>query len=178
MAYAGIHRLRIMPHIVVWEFTFFLPRHLDDTPLPWHNKGMRGKRPSTKGLIIMTRTHIITGDGTHYEEVGATKARNRKILRRVIGLAATLATAIFLSAVIIGFSQAATPTALPKPLAGALTACKGVDARWQGYCIGLYLRPAHKDANTFTPAGPALVKECLDQYKGQELASCLTQPTD
>lgn len=133
---------------------------------------------TTKGLIIMTRTHIITGDGTHYEEVGATKARNRKIFRRVIGIAATLATAIFLSAVIIGFSQAATPTALPKPLAGALTACKGVDARWQGYCIGLYLRPAHKDANTFTPAGPALVKECLDQYRGQELASCLTQPTD
>lgn len=29
MAYAGIHSLRIMPHIAVWEFTFFLPKGLD-----------------------------------------------------------------------------------------------------------------------------------------------------
>jgi len=126
----------------------------------------------------MTRTHIITADGTHFEEVDATKARTRKIIRRTIGIAATLLTAIFLSAVIIGFSKAATPTPapLPKPLAGALKACEGIDARYQGYCIGLYLRPSVKIDNTFTPAGPALVKECRDQYRGQELASCLTQP--
>lgn len=131
--------------------------------------------------MIMTRTHIITADGTHFEEIGAKKARNRKILRRVIGITATLLTAIFLSAVIIGFSKAATPTpgadiALPKPLAGALRACQGIDPRWQGYCIALYLRPAYDIANTHTPAGPALVKECREGYEGQELASCLTQP--
>lgn len=126
--------------------------------------------------MIMTRTHIITADGTHFEEIGATQARNRKIFRRVIGIAATLATAIFLSAVIIGFSQAATPAPLPKPIAGALKACHGIDARWQGYCIALYLRPAYDIANTHTPAGPALVKECREGYEGQELAFCLTQP--
>lgn len=137
---------------------------------------------ATKGLMIMTRTHIITADGTHFEEVGAKKARTRKIIRRVIGITATLVTAIFLSAVIIGFSKAATPStpgadiALPKPLAGALSACHGIDPRWQGYCIALYLRPAYDIDNTHTPAGPALVKECRDQYRGQELASCLTQP--
>lgn len=126
----------------------------------------------------MPRTHIITADGTHFEEVGATKVRTRKIIRRTIGFAATLLTAIFLSAVIIGFSKAATPTPapLPKPLPAAIKVCEGVDARWQGACIALALRPSYKIDNTVTPNGIALVKECRDQYRGSELAYCLTQP--
>lgn len=126
----------------------------------------------------MPRTHIITADGTHFEEVGATKARTRKIIRRTIGIAATLLTAIFLSAVIIGFSKAGAPTPapLPKPLPAALKACDGVDARYQGACIALALRPSYTIDNTHTPNGIALVAECRDQYRGQELISCLTQP--
>jgi hypothetical protein len=124
----------------------------------------------------MPRTHIITADGTHFEEIGAQRATRRKIIRRLIGIGATLITAIFLSAVIIGFSRAASPTPLPRPLPAALSACKGIDARWQGACISLALRPAYTINNTHTPNGIALVKECRDQYRGQELAYCLTQP--
>lgn len=48
-------------------------------------------------------------------------------------------------------------------------------------CVKLYLRPAtthHQADGTVTsdPAGPTLVAECLSQYQGVELHSCLTQP--
>lgn len=48
-------------------------------------------------------------------------------------------------------------------------------------CVKLYLRPAtthHQADGTVTsdPAGSALVAECLSQYMGVELHSCLTQP--
>jgi len=50
-------------------------------------------------------------------------------------------------------------------------------------CVKLYLRPAtthHQADGTVTsdPAGPALVAECLSQYRGVELHSCLTQPAN
>jgi hypothetical protein len=129
----------------------------------------------------MTRTHIIAGDGTRF----VPQQRKWVLLRATAYITFLVITALFLSAAVIGFHRAAiegTPSpaassiTLPKPLPAALRACRTVPTRFQGYCIGLYLRPAYTINRVYTPAGPALVKECLDQYRGGELAYCLTQP--
>lgn len=130
----------------------------------------------------MTRTHIIAGDGTRY----VPQKQKWVLARSAAYLVFILLTALFVAAAVIGFHRAATaPTTpspvassitLPKPLPAALKACRTVPTRFQGYCIGLYLRPAYTIDRVHTPAGPALVKECIEQYKGQELAFCLTQP--
>jgi hypothetical protein len=119
----------------------------------------------------MARTHIIAGDGTHF----VARGRGKVIARRAIGTAALLITALFLSAAIIGLNRAATAPA-PMNIILAQKACAPAPATMQGACIALALRPAYDINNTHTPNGIALVTECLDQYKGQELISCFTQP--
>lgn len=56
-----------------------------------------------KGLIIMTRTHIIAADGTRFVAQG----QGARITRRILAAAFLIITALFLSAAIIGFSRAA-----------------------------------------------------------------------
>lgn len=79
-------------------------------------------------------------------------------------------------------APAAHSIALPKPLPAALRACRTAPRQYQGYCIGLYLRPAYTltqadGTKIHTPAGPALVKECMTQgLDHSELGYCLTQP--
>lgn len=67
-------------------------------------------------------------------------------------------------------------------LRSAIKACAvpAVSRRDLGACVSLYLRPAtwSRDHRTYTPQGSALVAECLDQYRGEELHYCLTQPAD
>lgn len=55
-------------------------------------------------------------------------------------------------------------------------ACKIATARMKQDCYALYLRKAWADPRgSFTPDGKALVKECISQYRGRELADCFTQ---
>lgn len=129
----------------------------------------------------MTRTYITAGDGTLYRAEGMV-ARN---IRRCLRTAFFLLLAIFASAAIIGLQRAAiAPTSAPAPTATKITVIKIADAKKACVkapkgsmqdCLALYLRHAWSDARTFTPAGPALVKECFSQYRGRELADCLTQ---
>lgn len=160
----------------------------------------------------MTRTHIIAGDGTRFVAQGTA----RRTTRRLIGAAALITTALFLSAAVIGLNRAAIAPAtpshtdlsilatarnanpdadcalewnesqqgfeaictppLPANLRAALALCDRTPRPSQGACIALALRPAYDIANTHTPNGIALVKECLADYRGAELISCLTQP--
>jgi hypothetical protein len=129
----------------------------------------------------MQRTYITSADGTLFESI----SYRRRVFRLALAGIATLIFAFFATAGAIGLKQAAdqgapSPAAssitLPKPLPAALNACRTVPTRFQGYCVGLYLRPAYTIGRVHTPAGPALVKECIDQYRGGELAYCLTQP--
>lgn len=63
----------------------------------------------------------------------------------------------------------------------ALKACEEVPDNAREACIALYLRPAYdldmgENGASHTPAGPALVKECTDQYTDRdELTMCLSQ---
>lgn len=129
------------------------------------------------------RTHIISADGTTF--VATPKATRTR--RKIIALACGIAAAPFMLAALVGIGLAATGNATPPidnpaPLDKAITACADAPAQFQGYCIGLYLRPAYDldmgDAGaSHTPAGPALVQECLEQgLDREELGACLTQP--
>lgn len=68
---------------------------------------------------------------------------------------------------------AATVKATWLPIARA--ACAKAPRGAMQDCLALYMRGAWFDARTYTPAGPALVKECISQYRGAELADCFTQ---
>lgn len=57
----------------------------------------------------------------------------------------------------------------------AKKACRRAPRGSMQDCLALYLRRDWHDTRTYTPAGPALVKECISQYRGTELADCLTQ---
>jgi len=174
----------------------------------------------------MTRTHIISADGTTYEAIPARTALRRKIIRRIIAGTAILITALFLSAAIIGLQKAAIEGTKQGPNATdyatlrdaqkanpnsdcyfewnevqnafevicsgqpsmhhtaastiSLTtikkACRIATRAMKQDCYALYLRRDWADPRgSYTPAGPALVKECIDQYRGRELADCFTQ---
>lgn len=125
-------------------------------------------------------TYIIGADGTRYVKETQVKRRRAKIT----AIVALLASTPFMVAAAMGLGMAArgeTPSDLPTPLPAAVKACDKVIDQYQGYCIGLYLRPAYEidlgeGAMSYTPAGPALVKECTDQYTDRdELGMCLTQ---
>jgi len=130
--------------------------------------------------MIMPRTYIIAADGTRYIPEGTAR---RSAKRTALAIFAII-TALFLAAAIIGLTKGAqgdynaAPTASATPvikLSDAQRACKGAPKKIGSSCLELYLRNAWRTPSTFTPAGPALVKECFDQYRGIELADCLTQ---
>lgn len=55
-------------------------------------------------------------------------------------------------------------------------ACKVATKGMKQDCYALYLRKAWADPRgSYTPDGKALVKECISQYRGVELADCFTQ---
>lgn len=144
----------------------------------------------------MARTYIISADGTQFEATTVAQARRRRTAFRSMKALTIIAAIPFLIAAFVGIGMAATGNApadinassaasstptLPKPLPKAMKACKGVDNRYQGYCIGLALRPAYTVINrdgskAYTPNGFALVKECRTEYRGKALAHCFTQP--
>jgi hypothetical protein len=165
----------------------------------------------------MTRTHITAADGTRFVQVG----QGARIARRILGGVALLATALLLSAAVIGLNRAAIAPATPSPadiailhnaekangkgachlewnetqsgfevicntnpepsastaikLTTARKACRAAGVRGMQDCLALYMRNAWSSADTYTPAGPALVKECISQYRGAELRDCFTQ---
>lgn len=139
----------------------------------------------------MNRTYIIAADGTRFEEIAARTATRRKIIRRTIGGIALILTALFLSAAIIGLRHAAgVPDTIPSHtpsmsktssqliatnIRTMQRACAKAPRGSKQDCMALYLRGAWFDAHNYTPAGPALVKECISQYRGAELADCFTQ---
>jgi hypothetical protein len=143
----------------------------------------RGATP--KGLIIMnrrtrrlTRTYLITADGTRFVRQGTT----RRIAGIATGIVFTTLTAIFLSAAIIGASKAAREGINPEPAASTAIALRTADKACarapkgsKQDCLALYMRSAWTTPNTYTPAGAKLVKECFDQYRGIELRSCFNQ---
>lgn len=128
----------------------------------------------------MTRTHIITADGTHFVPLTArTRLRNR-----ILGGIALLITALFLSAAIIGLQKAAIAESAPRiaptasstiSLAAAQKACRKAPRGATQDCLALYMRSAWASPSTFTPKGAILVGECFSQYKGRELRDCFTQ---
>ena len=135
----------------------------------------------------MARTYIISADGTQYEATTAAQARRRRSTFRTIKVLTFLAMIPFLAAALVGVGMAATGNApadlKASPAATSTTSLAKVDKACAkagkgnlNACRALYLRKAWQDKNTYTPAGPALVKECIDQYRGIELRYCLTQP--
>lgn len=131
----------------------------------------------------MTHTRIIAADGTRFIPEGAARRRRNRIIATACGILATP----FMVAAAVGIYLGATDQvdapaspAVPPVITKALKACDEVPAQFKGYCTALYLRPAYNidmgDSATYTPAGPALVKECTDQYTARdELGMCLTQ---
>lgn len=129
----------------------------------------------------MARMHIISGDGTRFESIND----RRFVLRRIIAIFVLLITALFLSAAVIGLQRAAiaptpTPAASSTPslsFAAAKKACAIAHPHtpaW-GACIDLYMRHAWHDDRNSTPEGAVIVKDCISQYRGQELTDCFTQ---
>lgn len=79
-----------------------------------------------------------------------------------------------------GFEVICAPSATPTAstaisLTTARKACRLAGAMGMQDCLALYMRNAWASASTYTPAGPALVKECISQYRGAELRDCFTQ---
>lgn len=135
---------------------------------------------TTKGLINMARTHIISGDGERFEAIST----RRFIYRRAITLTILIIVALFLSAAVIGLQRAAiAPSPAPRPadhslsFADAKKACAIATPNtpaW-GACIDLFMRHAWHDDRNSTPEGAVIVKDCISQYRGQELTDCFTQ---
>lgn len=150
----------------------------------------------------MTRTYITAADGTLYEAVTPRQQTRRKIIRRTLAGIALIIAALFTSAAVIGLSQATTAPRIEEDMPGwdcatmgnrecgmtptasatkainiraAKAACMRAPRKAMQDCLALYLRGAWFDANNFTPAGPVLVRECISQYRGAELADCFTQ---
>lgn len=154
---------------------------LDTAPLPWYDYKVIANHP--EGLIIMPRTYIIDAEGTRFVPI----TMRARIIRRTIGGITLLITALFLSAAIIGLSNAAkaggdnTPHTAPTAahittLAEIKGACRKAPKGAKQDCYRLYLSRSWSDARgSDTAAGPLLVKECISQYRGAELADCLTQ---
>ena len=134
----------------------------------------------------MARTHIISGDGTIFVELSASRRRRNKIIAAISLIAATpfaaaAAVGIYLGATGQVDSHTPTITAEPVatagiPLAKAQKACRPAPKGMRPDCLALYMRSAWTTPHSFTPAGPALVTECLDQYRGTELRLCLEHP--
>jgi hypothetical protein len=134
----------------------------------------------------MTRTYITAADGTIYEAISARTALRRKIINRTIAGITILITALFLSAAIIGLQRAAIEGAgapHTAPTAAHITtlpemqrACRKAPKGAKQDCYALYLRRAWADPRgSYTAAGPLLVRDCISQYRGAELADCFTQ---
>lgn len=132
----------------------------------------------------MKRTYIIAGDGTRFVEETVSRRRRNKI----ISIACLIAASPFMIAAFVGIFLGATgqiaaevkasPAASSSPainLDKAKRACKKAPKGSEGNCLELYMRQAWYTKSTYTPKGSALVKECFDQYRGQELAWCLDQ---
>lgn len=126
----------------------------------------------------MTRTHIIAADGTRFVPVG----RGARIARRIIAGAFLIITALFLSAAVIGLQRAAIDAPRPAPVAtqgislkAAQVACRKAPRGAMQDCLNLFMRHAWSTANSYTPEGAILVRDCISQYRGAELADCFTQ---
>lgn len=124
--------------------------------------------------------YIITRDGTKLEEVG----RGKRLMRKALLLAGAMIlvpiAAGITVGILIGIGDAAegekeefTPAEILFEEMQA--ACAPVPAESQQDCFSLYLRGEWQNENSFTPAGPILVEECISDYEGGELADCLTQ---
>lgn len=138
----------------------------------------------------MARTFIVTPDGTNFIEESASRRRTRRVIAIIAGIAATpfmaaAAVGIYLAASgqapTVDPTPRATLTAMPIaspaiPLAKAQKACRKVPRGMRQDCLALYMRSAWTTPSSYTPAGPVLVKECLDQYRGIELRLCLEHP--
>lgn len=132
----------------------------------------------------MTRTYIIAADGTRFEALTARTALRRKVISRTIAALAILITALFLSAAIIGLGNAAregnTPRIAPTATQGlsltaARKACRPAPRGAMQDCLNLFMRHAWGYKGSFTPEGAILVRDCISQYRGAELADCFTQ---
>lgn len=127
----------------------------------------------------MARTFIVSGDGTAFVPA----SRNRKIKLALLALLVGLIVIPFLLATGIGLAKGIKGDYDETYLTVAQKACAPAPDEFEGYCISLYLRPAGKQAwedgsVTTTPAGPALVTECLNQgLTRAEMGSCLVRPT-
>lgn len=130
----------------------------------------------------MTATRIISADGTIYIPLTAARRRNRRlalIIASIIALPFLLAALVGVGMAATGNTDALETTASHRPagisLAKVDKACAPAGKALRDACRSLYLRRDWHTANTYTPAGPALVKECIAQYRGIELRYCLTQ---
>lgn len=130
-----------------------------------------------------TRTHIIDADGTSF--VPITQAQRKR--RKIIAIVSLIASSPFVIGAFVGIGiaikdQASAAPVISPTLTKAIEACDAAPREFEGYCIGLYLRPAYTldiegGATSHTPAGPALVKECFEQdLDRSDLGACLTQP--
>jgi hypothetical protein len=152
----------------------------------------------------MTRTRITAADGTTYEATTARRRKARRITSivatiaslpflgaAVIGLAhaSDLHTPSKHSLAILAAANKANGNRChlewneaqgdheaicdaPTPRYTGPAVCAKVPTDLRGVCADL----AARKATANDPAGPALVRECTEQYKGDELIYCLTQP--
>lgn len=130
----------------------------------------------------MTRAHIISADGTRYEEVTAQKATRRKVIRRIIAGTATLATTIVLSAALIGLHRAEIAPATPSPTDIAILH-QAEKANGKGNChlewnetqkgfeviCDAHHAPTAAEALTLTGAR----KACAHTTRGRQQGACL-----
>lgn len=173
--------------------------YLDAAPLRGYDGGI-----TSKGLIIMTRTTIITAQGMRLRAEGATK----RTLRRAGMGALIIGALIFVSAAIIGLANPATHSPVNRPTAQEFAilhnaekgGAKNCRLEWneaqnghEVICDGesgnaiplaalrrLAARPAISKGAIADPNGIALMGECLSDstLSNAELIACLTQPAN
>lgn len=134
----------------------------------------------------MTRTYIIAADGTRFVAQG----EGKRFAIKVSKITTLFLLAIFATACLVGVVKGAggdydAKAPHTSPVASATSqgvsfkamqkACTKAAKKSKNDCYALYLRRDWHNSFSYTPAGPALVKECISQYRGRELADCFTQ---